>query len=373
MNCLQPRSYGAFRCIGADCEDTCCAGWIINVDQPAYEAYQRCGDPELGPLLRELVVINAESAGTSSYAKMTLSGLNCPFLAEGLCSIQKKLGEEHLPRMCSQFPRIANVFGDVLHRSLDLACPEAARLTLLDPNAMRFDEEGGPVRELIIWLLQNRVYPLSKRLVILGSLCDQFQGAAARLELLEAYRDGVERDSFRTALETHHPQPAAQLELVLELIVRRAHSDFTAPRLRTCYQRFMQTLEWTAESNMDDVARRYAAAYSQYYAPFVNRRPHIIENYLVSYVHRGWQTSGSMTDQCLLLMAHYAIIQALLIGMAAFHQSEFGADHVIQVIQSFTKAFEHSASFSERALQVLAAKGVRSCASMAILLLNGDP
>ena len=427
MKRLQPRSYHAFRCIGADCEDTCCVGWIVNVYKQTYETYQRSDDPELGSRLHELVTINTERSSDDNYARIALDGPGCPFLAEGWCSIQKKLGEEYLSMMCSTYPRVMNVVDDVLQRSLDLSCPEAARIVLLDPEPMQFDEEEGPprdprlghlsvlstapstalptsngnsgkpyqhfraIRAFVIWLLQNRAYSLSKRLVILGSLCDQLQetasaGQASQTpEILDAYRDGVERGIFDQALASHAPRPAAQLEMVLELIVGRISSDFTAPRLLECYKKFMQAMEWTAESSMDDIGRRYAAAHAQYYAPFMSRHPHILEHYLVSYVHRtlfplGPQESNrglsvhhiaqSIRDQFLLMTVYYAIVQTLLIGMAAFHKDEFDTGHAIQVIQSFTKAFEHSLSFPGRALKILADKNVTSCASMAILLLN---
>jgi len=416
---LQPRSYHAFRCIGAACEDTCCVGWIVNVDKPTYEAYQGSNDPELGPRLHELVTINTDSTSDDNYARINLNGPSCPFLSEGWCAIQKKLGEQYLPIMCSAYPRVMNVVDDVLQRSLDLSCPEAARLVLLDPNPMQFDDEEGPqrdprlahlsvlrtsngksdkpyqhfreIRGFVIWLLQYRAYPLWKRLVILGSLCDQLQETAATghnaeaPEVLDAYREGVDRDLFGEALNTHAAQPAKQLELVLELIVGRISSDFTAPPLLACYQKFMQAMDWTPESSMDDIGRRYAAANSQYWAPFLNRHEHILEHYLVSYVHRtlfplGPQESTrglsvhhiatSIRDQYLVMMAHYAIIQTLLIGMAAWHKTEFGVAHAIQVIQSFSKAFEHSPSFGERALKVLAGKSMNNCAGLAILVRN---
>src|SRR6202044_748851 len=69
---LQPRSYHAFRCIGADCEDTCCVGWIVNVDKQTYEAYQRSDDPELGPRLHKLVTINTGHSSDDDYARIKL-------------------------------------------------------------------------------------------------------------------------------------------------------------------------------------------------------------------------------------------------------------------------------------------------------------
>jgi lysine-N-methylase len=416
---LQPQSYHAFRCIGADCEDTCCVGWIVNIDKQTFEAYQRCDDPELGPRLQQLVTIHTGASSDDNFARITLSGPACSFLSEGWCGIQKKLGEDYLSLMCATYPRVMNVVDDVLQRSLDLSCPEAARLVLLDPNPMQFDERDDAVREarlghlsvlstshetsakpygqfreiraFIIWLLQYRDFPLWKRGVILGSFCDQLQELVATgrpaqtSEVLEAYYDAVHRDLFGPALATHHAQPAAQLELVLELIVGRIGSDYTPPRFLNSYREFMQGIEWTGDSSMDDIGRRYAAAYSQYYLPFMSSHEYILEHYLVSYVHRtlfplGPQESSrdlsvhhiadSIRDQCLLMLVHYAIVQTVLTGLAGLHKTAFGVGHVIQVIQSFTKAFEHSLAFPKRALQILADKQVQSCASLAILVRN---
>jgi len=414
---LQPRSYHAFRCIGADCEDTCCIGWIVNIDKPTYEAYQRCNDPELGPRLHELVTINSASTSDDNHARIVLSGSGCPFLSEGLCEIQKKLGEQYLSTMCSTYPRVMNVVDDVLQRSLALSCPEAARLVLLDPKPMDFDEDEGPlhdphvgqlsklstlnddarkpfryfreIRGFVIWLLQYRAYPLWKRLAILGSFCDALHemteaGCHSQTpEIVEAYRDGCNRNLFDQALNDHGSQPAVQLEMIVELIVGRISSDFTPPRFLECYQDFMQGIAWTAESSMDDIGRSYALAFSQHYVQFMSRHEYMLEHYLVNYVHRtlfplGPQeanrelsvhhVASSIRDQCLLMMVHYAIIQTVLIGLAGFHKADLAPGHVIKVIQSFTKTFEHSLSFPERMLQILADKDVKTCASFAILV-----
>lgn len=420
---LQPRSYHAFRCIGAQCEDTCCVGWIVNVDQPTYEAYQRCADPELGPRLHELVTIHTENANEDNYARIQLNGPGCPFFAEGLCSIQKKLGEEYLSVMCSTYPRVMNMVDDVLQRSLDLSCPEAARIVLLDPAPMEFDEAEGPprdprirnlsilrtspqtssgasdkpyryfreIRAFVIWLLQYRGDSLWQRLTLLASFCDQLQQLVdteqldKTLEAIQAYRDGIERGLFEQALASHRPQHVKQLELVVELILGRIRSDYTTPRLLACYKKFMDSMQWTAELSMRELGERYAAAQAQYYAPFIAAHGHMLEHYLVNYVYRtlfplGAQESTrglsfhhiakTVRDRCLLLLAHFGIVQTLLIGMAASYKEQFSTAEAIETIQAFTKAFEHSPSFPERALETLQKKGVTSCVMLAILLLN---
>jgi lysine-N-methylase len=416
---LQPSSYHAFRCIGADCEDTCCVGWVINVDKATYEAYQRCEDRELGLRLRQLVTINANGASDDNYSRITISRSGCPFLSDGLCAIQKKLGEKYLSIMCSTYPRVMNVVDDVLQRSLDLSCPEAARLVLSDPDPMEFDQDEGElhdprlgrlstlttsqensgkpyryfreIRELVIWLLQYRTYPLSKRLEIVGSLCDRLHelsgpGAISEIpEILKAYRDGVSRDPFHQELDNYCAQPALQLEMALELILGRIGSDYTVPRFLACYREFMEGIAWTAESNMDDIAQRYASAFSQHYTPFMSVHQYMLEHYLVSYVHRTlfplgapvsdqealpYPMASSIRDRCLMIMVNYAIIQTILIGVAGLHRAEFAAGHVLKVIQSFSKTFEHSLSFPGRALQILAGKGVKTCADLAVLVRN---
>jgi len=416
---LQPRSYSAFRCIGAQCEDTCCVGWIVNVDRKTYEAYQSSDDPELGSALRNLVTINPVVGSGDNYARIALSGPGCPFLAEGLCGIQKKLGEEYLPIMCVTYPRVMNVVDGVLERSLDLSCPEAARLVLLDLGRMEFDEEqaGQPdsrlghlsvldtagagadkpfqyfheIRRFIVGLLENREHSLWKRLTILGSLCDQLHASASAgccsetPAVLDGYRDAVERGLFDQALASHSARPAVQLEVVLEMIVGRIGAEFTPPRFLECYGEFMTSVDWTANSSMDDLGRRYAAAYSESYAPFMNANEHILEHYVINYVHRTLFPLGpresnrnlsasniatSIRDQCSVLFAYYGIIQTLMIGAAGVHGAKFDGSHAVKVIQSSTRTFEHSLAFPPRARQILTSHGLATCASFAILLKN---
>jgi lysine-N-methylase len=416
---LQPRAYQAFRCIGADCEDTCCSGWLVNIDKSTYDTYQRCEDPEMGPRLHELVTLNPASTSSNSYARIGLAGASCPFLDEGLCGIQKSLGESYLSIVCARFPRVLNVVDDVLQRSLDLSCPEAARLMLLDPAAIEFDEtEGSPqdsrlgelsvlttadesspkpypyfreIRAFAIELLQYRAYPLWKRIVILGSFCDQLEQLSAAAQnaqvpaAVQWFREAIGSNLLDPAIHQHSPKPVLQLGILLELIVARITGEFVSPRFLACYQEFKDGIEWGAESSMEEIGQRYAAVYAGHLTPFLRRHGHILEHYLVSYVHRTLFPLGaqkgpgesrmdkgteSVRDQCLTMLVYFGVVQTVLTGMAGFHRAKLDPTHPIRLIQAVSKAFEHNLSFAEKALQILAERGVRSCASMAILLRN---
>lgn len=384
---LQPRSFEAFRCIGSDCEDTCCDGWGIVIDRSTYAKYEQHGDPRL----TELITIDETGGDDDHYAKIKLAGTRCPFLSEGLCSIQSELGEEYLSKTCSTYPRISSVIDDVLQRTLDLSCPEAARLVLLNPDPMEFLEETcdedlsrianlsafdtalpgddkpydhfWEIRDQVVSVLQDRSQPVSKRLITLARLCDLEETPQVVQEL----------------------PPAAQLEIVLELIVARISSDFTNRRFLECYEEFMLGMEWTASSTMEDLGTRFTEAYRQYYAPFMDQHEYMLENYLVNYVHKalfpfGPQQSShqvsyrlserSIREHCMLLIAYFAIIKTVLIGMAAFHTTAFGAGHVVKLIQSFSRAFEHSLKYPNQVNEILASKGMTSAASLGVLVQN---
>src|SRR5215471_2945898 len=103
---LEPRHFGKFQCLGADCEDTCCDGWAVTIDRSTYEKYQACSDPDWRGRFEKLVTIN-QSTTDHDYARIQLAATTCPFLAEGLCSIHKTLGEEYLSVTCASFPRVS--------------------------------------------------------------------------------------------------------------------------------------------------------------------------------------------------------------------------------------------------------------------------
>jgi lysine-N-methylase len=56
--------------------------------------------------------------------------------------------------------------------------------------------------------------------------------------------------------------------------------------------------------------------------------------------------------------------------MSGFHKDEFGAAHVIKLVQSYAKTFEHSVAFPARAFEILSNHGLKNCVSMAMLLQN---
>ncbi|MBQ1517979.1 MAG: flagellin lysine-N-methylase [Clostridia bacterium] len=125
---VYPDYFKKFRCIGADCTDTCCKAWDIVIDEDTLAFYRSI--PEIDKH------IITDSDGDNIIA-MTHNG--CPFLdCDMLCRIQKKYGEEKLCEECRKFPRISQDFTEFEEYMLSLACPAACWLIFSEDNT--FDE-----------------------------------------------------------------------------------------------------------------------------------------------------------------------------------------------------------------------------------------
>ncbi|MGA2714694.1 MAG: flagellin lysine-N-methylase [Bryobacteraceae bacterium] len=389
----QPRCFDRFRCIGAACEDTCCKGWAVPVDRDTWEKYQSLPDFRIaGAALSSLVEINPASSSSIDYARMRLEGTGCPALLEGLCSIQQTLGEPYIPDLCSTYPRVLNLAGATVEKSFHLSCPETARLVLSDPEAMVLrehmeellphragsltevagagDERLNQVRELVIRVIQERSLPLWQRIASLEFALERLACAdlTRAVMIMESHLSGMRQGLFAGIFAGRQAVPALQIETVVELIVARIGADYTSPRFLDCYREFMSGLAWTKESTMEELAARYQRASELHFQPFVRRHEHLLENYLINYVfrtlfpYRRKQPNGtfaidsggeSMKNAFLLLLAHYAIVRTVLIGMAALHKDDLGLDHAIKLVQSYSKAFLHSSSFEAVVIESL--------------------
>ena len=124
MKVRVPNYFNEFKCIASECEDTCCAGWEIVIDDETHKRYEKV-EGEFGEILRSKIV---KSDGENIFL---LNNGNCSFLNEKkMCEIYINLGEGHLCYTCQQFPRYTEEFLDLKEVGLSLSCPEAARIIL---------------------------------------------------------------------------------------------------------------------------------------------------------------------------------------------------------------------------------------------------
>jgi lysine-N-methylase len=354
------------------------------------------------------VAISPAPESDDSWAEIKLTQGVCNFLSAGLCEIHSTVGEDLLSKNCATYPRVMTQVDGVLQRSLDLSCPEAARLALSNPEPMEFvvstaedhfrigtlgtvDTTNSKhpdhpfqyvdeVRSLMIALLQNRDYPLSQRLLVLGRLCDNLE--------TEGTEDGCEKlQNITRDSAPIHPRPSMpsteRFETVIELILARIGSDATSRRFLNCYQSFMTGLHWTMESTMDQLSSNLDAACAGPLAKFRAQHEYMLEHYLVAYVFRSlfpfgsvsvnrklaeYRFEHSISRQYQLMVVDFVVVETLLAGLAALYGDRFGVPEALVLIQSATKTFEHSLAYPGKAQDVLISKGLLDCAAMSKLI-----
>jgi lysine-N-methylase len=132
----RPAYADRFQCIAAKCEDNCCKGWGVTIDQATYEKYRQTTG--LKQHLGTLVVLNTNKPTPADYARIPLTAQSqCGFLdGEKMCGIQKEYGHGMLSETCATYPRAISMNAGQVEKALNLSCPESARVTLLDADLL---------------------------------------------------------------------------------------------------------------------------------------------------------------------------------------------------------------------------------------------
>lgn len=405
---LAPQFMRKFKCLGAECEDTCCKGWTVFIDKETYQKYRNIHDNELKPMMNKAVTRNRKAdSNDKSYAKINmLEEGTCPFLSKNmLCQIQQSHGEGYLSQICATYPRTANMVNGIIELSASLSCPEVVRLALFNPEIMEFDEYDDDfgatliklytlntedklainrphkyfwdIRIFIIDLLQNRKYFLWERLVLLGIFMEKFQKLIDENDisnvpqLIQSYNYMIEQGTFQDVLQNIPAQNDIQLRLIKGIIDIRIDMGTSNKRYLECYEQFIKGISYSEKGLDEDFLRNYENAYEEYYKPYMEKHEYILENYLVNYVFARLFpfTDGAAFDAYMLLVLHYALIKVHLIGMAEFNKG-LNEEVIVKLISSFTKLVDHNQIYLKSIVKGFKEKNFINLPYMTILIRN---
>ncbi|MFD0714969.1 flagellin lysine-N-methylase [Paenibacillus sp. GCM10027626] len=383
---LMPAYMREFKCIGAECEDTCCALWSIWVDQETFMKYKRVEHPTLSAQLKSDVKVNKANERTkSNYAVMKLNQKTgaCCFYADGLCSIQKELGEAYLSQTCATYPRTVNEIAGKQEVSAVLSCPEAARIALLNPEGIDFvyeepltatnlqwsarvnpkQTEASPqykqfweLRVLAIEIIQNRRFSLPHRFMQLAVFADRVDDS---LKINKDYPLTQLIDQFRIELSSEQGIAATAIFPVNHQFQLRFLNDLLQTvmiqnlwhniRYKECLDEYIEGMQAGGNGSLDELIEYYDRIYAEYYQPFDVEHEYIMENYLVNQIYNSMfplSANSNMFGSVLQLGISYALIRTHLIGMSAVHRG-LTPDLAIKLVQSFTRNFEHAKKFKQ--------------------------
>jgi lysine-N-methylase len=315
IHLTSPTYAAAFRCIGASCEAHCCGDWNIPVNRNTYERYRQFPPEKLGSLVSQFVILNSPGQPEGLFTTinlLTTSGL-CPFFGEDhLCGIQKEYGPQLLSSTCSIYPRSLSRVAGKLEGSLSLSCPEAARNVLLDPDFMQIegnlhsgdfrtdnifhlasDQRGalhkpaglfGAIRQLLIGMVRDRSRPVWHRLLLIGFLCKRLDdiiaedGEGSLQRILRAYDRINEDDAVRAEFEAMPSHPRLKLEVIFALTDARVQ-DSSGNRFRDTFWTFVEGIASSESAQRGDDLERFLQAEEQYYRPFFDKFPFMLESY----------------------------------------------------------------------------------------------
>ena len=212
-----PSYYKEFHCIADRCQDSCCIGWEIDIDDDTF-AYYKSVKGTFGRRLSEHM-----TGGEEHSFHLTGNGW-CPFLNDRkLCDICIELGEEALSEVCTEYPRFTMEYENVREKILSLSCEEVCRILFSSEEKTTWEErelpdfcgeadDGEPdegmvdaswlrsVRARAVEILQERSKPVFVRAAEYLRYCEKMQqdllqltcGAGARTKTGAERKTGTE-------------------------------------------------------------------------------------------------------------------------------------------------------------------------------------
>lgn len=201
-----PDYYDKFKCIAGKCEDTCCAGWQIVIDEDSLEKYRKFK----GDYVWKVMACVDWETGTFRQDKTK----RCAFLnEENLCELYKNAGEHSLCKTCREYPRHTEEFDGVREITLSISCPEVARILMDCMEPVAFVTEEKPqieetedftdfdpflfsileeARTEMIKIIQDRSLPIKNRAVLVLAMAHDMQGRINRSQMF-ACAEAIEK------------------------------------------------------------------------------------------------------------------------------------------------------------------------------------
>ena len=189
-----PDYYKEFQCTADKCEDTCCAGWQIVIDDKSLRKYKKVRGKFAPRMFCSVNWLNKTFRQDKEK--------RCAFLnEENLCDLYINQGADSLCKTCRLYPRHIEEFEGLREISLSVSCPEVAKILMNHTEPVKFityEKEGDEeyedfdpflfsiledAKEVILEILQNRELPVRNRALLILGMAHDMQGRLNRQEL----------------------------------------------------------------------------------------------------------------------------------------------------------------------------------------------
>lgn len=376
----EPDYYFRFHCLAERCPANCCSGnWRIHIDRATFEKY--AGSP-CAPFLLQHVKIAPHSTDDEHFATIEVGQhSDCPFLSgTRSCLLQKKLGEAYLSRACRTYPRRAVLLGETLERSLDLSCPEAARLALFSPQPVCFRKipssekeaelllagpakAAGPdcldrLKRYLLAILQDTNIELGQRLFHVGCILQEIdqtslfrQSLSIDALIREPVPDWAERAA--AAKSSCRKEIADFIQFASE-IANLSSISSTWPDYQKLVEKVMAGLglDWrTSRIRIGETVKDcYREANREYVRPFLREHPFLLENavacsFFANFPKPVTEEHGLLRQYSELVVI-FALTQFFLAGLAVSGRGLSEEEVSLAVAQIFRNLAHNHTTFT---------------------------
>ncbi len=385
MKIRVPDYFKDFKCIASECEDTCCAGWEVVIDDETYNHYQKV-ESDFGKILKSEIV---HKDGENIFK---LKGNNCPFLNENkLCDIYSEIGEDSLCYTCKQYPRYTEEFGGLREVGLSLSCPEAARLILRDNKKTEFElsENHEEItsyndidamlfinilgcRKVIIDILQNREINLEDRISVVLKFASEIQQKIDKnniqgiKDVKEKYLDNNFLNEAINSLHKYKGKEKVKyhnMQEFFKVFKELKHINPNDPLgLDDVLGYFWQS---------DNEEEIYLAKH-KYFNKYYEDKMYKFENLLVYFVFRYFMKAVFDYDvvaKVKIAVVSYLIIKELFV-LRWIENGEFGDEDAVDIMHMYSKDIEHLEENIETLSEVSKTNCVFKVDELLIILMN---
>jgi len=400
---LVPSHFKKFSCIGSDCENHCCQGWIVSIDKKTYKKYKNSSDDSLAKNIKR----HKGSDENMPYASIKMKECGtCPFLMNnGLCHIHATHGEELLSSVCSTFPRIKNIYNNVLEQSLYLSCPEAARITLLNPEPMEFDLETSEkinlnmislqsesinekstfsphfflLRSIAIELIQNRTWDLKTRLLLLGFWIQQLEklegSTFTDIELknlwaqfIKTHSEHIKNGVFDSFINEIKGIEKRFIIFFQALFSSRIEQRNSYEKYQLLVSKLMDNIGWESGTITEWTCNYFKAKKQSSHLIF--EKEYVLEQFLINEIFKDWFPFGedTMWNHYLSLILHFTVLRIHFMSII-METSKLNDVDIIESVHLYIRSSLHRKSYINSILDYAKDNDMNDLASV-VLMLN---
>ncbi len=342
-----PDYYDRFACIADRCEETCCAGWQIVIDEDALEKY------------REKLSGKKDDRIDWEEGVFCQSGeKRCTFLNDrNLCDMYIEWGEEYLCETCRRYPRHIEEFENIREYTLSLSCPEAAQIILGNREKVTFiekedeleeeDEEFddllfsmlADVREVLYEILQNRKLGIRQRILLLLDVTEKCQEKIDEDDIF-AINDVIEKYSHDEKKEpvledaSNYEKSLARFQMLFQMeLLNDLWADMTDEAAELVY------------GGGESVYRKEHHEFETWLAVHYKDYDIILEQILVYFISTyfcGAVYDGDMTGKTQIAVTSLVCINEMLFARWKKNGKELDFSDIVTIAYMYSRELEHS-------------------------------